>query len=350
MNGNPTTFDIAIIGGGIGGLSLLLGLLRHASTSQIQPHLFESAAAFSEIGAGVGFGPNAVQAMRIVSPALHDAYDQIASDSDFITVNGETKAVWNEMVMGMDGRKETNGLRAGDLLTKVIFEKDALLKKNVHRARFLDEMIGLLPGGTGKGYVTFRKRCVDIDTGLENGRVRVHFADSTSVEVDAVVGCDGVKSRVRQILLTALGDTENISPRFTGKYAYRGLIPMDVAEAALGPIARRSHMHWGYDGHLVLFPVDRGATMNVVAFRTKEDGRWESSEWVVSATVEQVLEDYKAWCEPIRKLLGGLQRPDKWALFEHPPAKSYSDHRGKICLLGDCAHASTPHQGAGAGC
>jgi len=43
-----------------------------------------------------------------------------------------------------------------------------------------------------------------------------------------------------------------------------------------------------------------------------------------------------------------MQKPDLWALFNHPPAKTYY-RKGKICLLGDCAHASTPHQGAGAG-
>lgn len=36
-----------------------------------------------------------------------------------------------------------------------------------------------------------------------------------------------------------------------------------------------------------------------------------------------------------------------WALFDHPPAKTY--YKGRMCLSGDAAHASAPHQGAGAG-
>ena len=42
-----------------------------------------------------------------------------------------------------------------------------------------------------------------------------------------------------------------------------------------------------------------------------------------------------------------MQKPDSWALFDHPPAESYRN--GRVALLADAAHASTPHQGAGAG-
>ncbi len=42
-----------------------------------------------------------------------------------------------------------------------------------------------------------------------------------------------------------------------------------------------------------------------------------------------------------------MEKPDVWALFDHPPAPTY--YKGRFALLGDAAHASTPHQGAGAG-
>jgi len=42
-----------------------------------------------------------------------------------------------------------------------------------------------------------------------------------------------------------------------------------------------------------------------------------------------------------------MEKPDVWALFDHPPAPTY--FKGRFALLGDAAHASTPHQGAGAG-
>lgn len=330
---------IAIVGGGIGGLALLLGILRHADSNIVVPHLFESAPAFSEIGAGVGFGPNSVSAMRVISPKLWESYDRIAADSEMIMIDGQMKAQWHQFHMGMDGRND-NSLKAGDQIARIYNDNK---KKNVHRATFLDEMIKLLPGGTGENFVSFKKRCTDIDE-TEDG-VRIHFADGSIEHFHAVIGCDGVKSRVRKILL---GNSKDVEPRFTGKYAYRGLVPMAAAKQAVGELANGSHMWWGYGGHLVDFPIDKGATLNIVAFQTKKDGKWEHDDWVVPGTTEQALEDFKDWSQPVRDLIANLTSPSVWALFEHPPATTY--HRnGRICLLGDCAHASTPHQGAGAG-
>ena len=329
--------SLAIIGGGIGGLSLLLGLLQYSNVSVIKAHLYEAAAEFSEIGAGVGFGPNSIQAMGVVSPSLQKRFEEIASDSDeVIDENGKKRAVWNFMLMGMNGRSERCPLKAGDPICKVLFDT---FKKNVHRARFLDEIINQLPGGTGEGFVSFKKRCTDL-VKLNDGKgVGIQFSDGTYVEADAVVGCDGIKSRIRPILMKMIGDEKSINPQFSGKYAYRGLIPMDEAVDALGDTIRHSSMYFGYSGHFVCFPVDKGKTLNVVAFRTKEDGKWESADWILPATVDEALEDYKEWSEPIKKMVKSLRKPDKWMLFEHPPAESYCDEDGKICLLGDCAHA-----------
>ena len=352
-NGNGTAsrpLRIAIIGGGIGGLSLLLGILhRDPDSLHISPHLYESAPAFSEIGAGVGFGPNSVQAMKLIDPRLGVAYDRIAADAEQSTdEGGEDVFVWNHFYMGMDGRASrdenlgSNRLKAGDRITSVFNHNR---KKNVHRATFLDEMIGLLPIGSGESKVTFRKRLADLVDGGDDG-VELQFMDGTSETADAVIGCDGVKSRIRQILLEG---HDSVEPQFTGKYAYRGLIPMEEAVKAIGDIARNSHMTCGYGGHLVNFPVDRGQTMNVVAFQTKADGQWEhGKEWVVPATTRDVLADYREWDESVQNLLLMLKKPDKWGIFEHTPASTYY-RGGKICLLGDCAHASSPHQGAGAG-
>ena len=364
-HGPPPPIDIAIIGGGIGGLALLIGIFQHTSPMLVRPHLYESAPAFSEIGAGIGFGPNARKAMALVSPAFHDAYCRIAADAEIVTVDGRTKAVWNEFRMGMDGRgvssdASNNKLKAGELICTVHNDNP---KKNVHRARFLDEMISLLPEsssvGSGKdNYVSFKKRCTGItfpeaDSDLDQ-RITIHFADNTTASAHAAIGSDGVKSRIRQILLeqpSIAAPLTSIAPRFTGKYAYRGLIPMSEAVEALGPVAKRSHMIWGYDGHLVCFPVEQGKTLNIVAFRTqmKNRGEWQNGEqWVLPANIDQVLEDYQNWSEPVKSLLRNLRKPDVWAIFEHPPAPTYYLN-GQLCLLGDCAHSSSPHQGSGAG-
>src|SRR5256885_2659999 len=57
--------------------------------------------------------------------------------------------------------------------------------------------------------------------------------------------------------------------------------------------------------------------------------------------------DFEDWGQDVKSLLSLMEKTDLWALFDHPPAESY--YKGRVCLLGDAAHASTPHQGAGAG-
>lgn len=60
-----------------------------------------------------------------------------------------------------------------------------------------------------------------------------------------------------------------------------------------------------------------------------------------------MFRDYEGWGDTATRILQLMEKPDEWALFEHPPAPTYV--KGKLAILGDAAHASTPHQGAGAG-
>jgi salicylate hydroxylase len=60
------------------------------------------------------------------------------------------------------------------------------------------------------------------------------------------------------------------------------------------------------------------------------------------------LSDFEGWGNDVQAILRMMKSTDIWALFDHPPARTYY-RAGRICLLGDCAHASTPHQGSGAG-
>lgn len=95
-------------------------------------------------------------------------------------------------------------------------------------------------------------------------------------------------------------------------------------------------------------PIEQGKVVNIVAYFTKEDGRWNHEAWVRPATKEEMLASFRGWSEPVRSILSLIEKPDLWALFDHLPAATYY-RKGKLCLLGDSAHASTPHHGAGAG-
>ena len=218
----------------------------------------------------------------------------------------------------------------------------------IHRARFLEELVKLVP----EGCVSFGKRVVRVEqssvvgVGSRRGArsVLVTFEDGTVVETGAVVGCDGVKSLVRRSLFGEESDAV-----FTGKYAYRGLLPMSKAVDLIGPdLARNSQAYLGYGGHVLTMPVELGATMNVVAFHIAGgDGKWNDERWVLPMQKEDLDRDFGHWSVEVRNILGLMEQPDRWALFDHGPIPRF--WKGRVCLLGDAAHASTPHQGSGAG-
>lgn len=104
----------------------------------------------------------------------------------------------------------------------------------------------------------------------------------------------------------------------------------------------------GNHGHVLTTLIEQGKVVNVVGYRTKEDRRWNDGTWVRPTTKEEMLAEFDGWSEPVKNILGMIEKPDIWALFDHLPAATYH-RKGKICLLGDSAHASTPHHGAGAG-
>ena len=72
------TISIAVIGGGIGGLSLALGLLKH---KHLHVQVYEAAHTFGEIGAGVAIGPNSQRALKLIGPHAYGAFEKHATGS-----------------------------------------------------------------------------------------------------------------------------------------------------------------------------------------------------------------------------------------------------------------------------
>lgn len=60
-------------------------------------------------------------------------------------------------------------------------------------------------------------------------------------------------------------------------------------------------------------------------------------------------ESFAGWSSTARKIIDLMRKNDIWALFNHPPASTYVSDDGRVCLIGDAAHATTPHKGSGAG-
>lgn len=322
---DPTRkYSIACVGGGIGGLCTAIGLVSQG----VPVDIYEAASAFAEIGAGVSLGPNASRAMAMIDPGIHQGFLNCATNNAWPS----QQRYWFSFRKGEDPSSPFG--------TKFLDYPCETGQSSVHRARFLDELVSLVP----KNIAHFGKKLTDIED--KGAHVVLHFADGTTAEHSAVIGCDGVKSRTREVVLGK--DHPATKPTFSGKYAYRGLIPMEDAAALMGDeLARNSQMFFGRGGHILIFPIEKGKTMNVVAFGTKGDGKWEDPEWVKPMDREAMMEDFKGWTEATQKILSMMQKPDIWALFDHPPAPTYTKDR--VCMLGDAAHASTPHCGAGAG-
>ena len=248
--------------------------------------------------------------------------------------NEDKKAVWFDFYAGMD----CGVGKAGEKLATV--NAGGVGNMTIRRARFLDDLVALVPSEN----VTFGKRVVDVEE-LADG-VRLHFADGGKAEASAAVGCGGVKSNLRIIVLGT--DDRAAHPSFTGKYAYRGLIPMEKAVDLLGDELARNSVQWlGNHGHVLTFPIKKGNMMNVVAFKTKDDGKWEDDKWVLPMDRNKMETDFEDWGHSVKNILSLMERPDLWALFDYPLAEKY--YKGRTCLSGDAAHASTPHQGPGAG-
>lgn len=210
----------------------------------------------------------------------------------------------------------------------------------VHRANFLNELLSLVPDGVAE----FNKRMIDLQQDADG--VEISFDDGTTARHSAVVACDGIKSLGRKFVLGA--ESPDVAPVFTEEFAYRNLFARSIVNELIGKeVAGMANVYCGHDRYMVMYPVDHGELVSMTAAVHRKGMVWDSEEWTAPTSREAMLEDFSGWGEPIRRLLGKIKSSDRWALFDQPPATTYCS--GRTCLIGDSAHASTPHQGAGAG-
>ncbi|KAF3032227.1 hypothetical protein E8E12_003901 [Didymella heteroderae] len=342
MNGN--VFDnneehpIAIVGGGLGGLALAIGLIKHG----IHVHIYESTATFSEIGAGVAFGINSITALHKIDPKLLEGYKKHA------TFNADCgrASTFMSFRWGMDGKKHKH--QAGDMMWNLndIWQPEraqALGVKTrscIHRARLLDVLVALLPANI----TSFKKSFVGAEERVD-GSLELRFADGTTAIASALIGCDGIKSKVRQLVCGP-----DIHATYTGEVAYRALVPRADAEKALGAeLAFNGTLYCGYGGYIVTYPVENCDFVNMVAIPHDqgEGWSWSQDEWTVPASTDEIRQRFKGWYKPLVDIICDYSLPSKWALFDLQHDAPY--YKGNTCLLGDSAHATTPHLGAGAG-
>lgn len=301
------TARVAMIGGGIGGLTAASALLRRGFDVKV----YESAPELKEIGAGVALGPNAMKALR--SLELETAVRDIGWAAEF-----------QQLRAGKTGRVISKTAR-----------KDAIARYGTdgcmaHRADLLDVLSAAIP----KESVILGARCDGV-TAHEDGAT-AHFTDGREIEADVIVGADGIHSAVR----TSLFGPD--APRFTGKICYRSVIPVDALPD--GAEIRDSGTWLGPHGTIVVYGVRRGELINVVCHYDDENYKHES--WITECDREEVLERYRGWHESLGRLFASSKVWYKWALYDRDPIPQWT--KGRVTLLGDSAHSMLPYLGQGA--
>jgi salicylate hydroxylase len=335
---NHPTLPIAIVGGGLCGLALAIGLVKHG----VNVHIFESAPAFSEVGAGINFGVNAITALGLIDARLLEGYKRHAT----FNADRARDSTFYTMRWGMDERRD-GGARMGDFVWHLddIWQPERMQEMGVrtrsciHRARLLEELVALLP----EGITTFGKS-FDTAKELDDGTIEMHFADGTTAHASVLLGCDGIKSGVRDLVCPP-----SVQPIYARECAYRAVVPKAEAVEALGEdLVLNGHIYCGYEGYIITYPLEHGELINMVAiaYDSKKE-TWDQDDWTVPATTQEIRERFKGWCPSFIDLFCRFALPNKWALFFLQHDAAY--YKGRVCLVGDSAHATVPHLGAGAG-
>jgi len=305
---NPTS-PILIAGGGIGGLAAALALARKGFPVKV----LEQSKTLGEIGAGIQLGPNAFS-----------AFDALG-----IGERTRSRAVYVERLLMKDAIDESD---VGDMPVGEAFRKRFGNPYAVaHRA---DLHAALLEAARASGPIEIlTSTCVERVEQDEQGVVAI---DSLGVahRGTALVGCDGVKSSVRQQLV---GDPV----RVTGHVVYRA-----VADAAEFPpdLKLNAPCLWaGPDCHLVHYPLRGGEQYNVVVtFHSRKP-----EEWGVTDGSREEVESYFTEISPRpRRLLDLPKSWRRWATADREPIGRWSF--GRVTLLGDAAHPMMQYLAQGA--
>ncbi|HET7362477.1 MAG TPA: FAD-dependent monooxygenase [Burkholderiales bacterium] len=302
---------VLIAGGGIGGLTAALALLKHG----IDVDVYEQARELKEVGAGVQLAANGTRVLYALG------------------IGEELKALSCE-AQG----KEIRHWQSGETwklfdLGPVSLERYGAPYFTVYRPDLQDVLaLAVMREKPDALHLGARVRGFE----QEPGRVTLQLENGGAVSGDALIGADGVHSRIRQALF---GPDR---PEFTGVIAWRGVVPMERLPAHM---ARMVGSNWvGPGGHAVHYPLRAGRLMNFVGARERADWRVES--WSARGTQPELAADFRGWHPDIEAFIEAIETPYKWALMVRAPLERWSV--GRVTLLGDAAHSMLPFLAQGA--
>jgi salicylate hydroxylase len=305
--------SIAVVGAGIGGLTAALILARqgHAVT------LIERRTGFSEVGAGLQLSPNA--SSILTGLGLGAALRRVATEPSRVVV-----------------RAIRSGREIGQIaLGPHMRNRFGAPYWVIHRADLQAVLLDAVRSQPSIRLVMGR-HVEDVREGPDHAELTWSTANGAreSIIAHAVVGADGIWSRVRYVL----GDAS--PPEFRGYVAWRTTLGRTRAPTELA--GDETGLWLGSQGHVVHYPVGGGRLVNIVAI---EKTSTPVEGWAAPGDCQTLLAFYTSAAPALRKL---LEQPDawlRWSLFDRPVRHMA---KGRIALLGDAAHPVLPFLAQGA--
>ncbi|RME12495.1 MAG: FAD-dependent oxidoreductase, partial [Bacteroidetes bacterium] len=294
---------VLVIGGGIGGLATAVALRQNGMDVTV----YEQSKPIPAAGAGLLLWSNALTGLQTLGLA--------------------EKVIQAGMPIESTQIRHWRGRLLSDVDVLTLSRRAGMPSVAIHRADLYRILVEALPPDC----IQFGMRAESV-TQLPDG-VEVGFANGRFAKGELLIGADGIHSSVRQCLWPEL------SLRYSGYTAYRGVAPQPGALPA-GVISES----WGPGKRFGIVPLSNGWTYWYATENTRP-GRKMSPDQLKAHLQKQ----FSRWHHPVPLL---LQATSAHALLHHDvydlaPVTNWV--KGRVLLLGDAIHPTTPNFGQGAG-
>jgi 6-hydroxynicotinate 3-monooxygenase len=298
---------IAVVGAGLGGLTVA-GFLQRAGFSAT---VYEQAPTFSRIGAGIILSANATKVLRRLG--LEQDLTEVGIKAEcYISRAWDTGTTQYEIYFDAASEQRFGGPYL-----------------NVHRG----DLHGVLEKAVAPGSIAFDHRLVDLQE--TSDAVGLVFENGVTVEADLVVGADGIRSRVRDVLLGPE------PPRFVGMVAHRAIFPAERLRGFKIPDCTK---WWGRDRHLLVYFMTRRRD-EVYVIGVAPAASWDSDEASLPCPREKLVQEFANFHDDLQRVLNVVQDVSVWPIYDRARDDRWSG--GRIVLVGDACHPVPPFMAAG---